>query len=426
MTGLTDLLPSAVGAAVAIVFVGASVDPETNTRSALVPDEPPALSRGINLARPFNLPAKTADGYADPPFTHPDATVEAWELERLERIGFDHVRLPLSPGVFLSAEPHARARLDGELRVFVDAVLDAGLDLILDPHPTPGDHPFAPVDIQDNPGRLAAYEAWLLELADLADDRSDRVALGLMNEPQPDCERTDGVDWTVHQKHLHRAVRTVAPHLTLLVTPGCWSSAKGLASLDMEPFGERTLVDVHYYGPYAFTHQSPRWAAEPFRFVAGLAYPASEGSFEDTMRATEAWQAHLRADGYSGAIDGAGARKVVADYYARRQPDAREVQRTMAEIAEWADREGVAAERILIGEFGAWRLQAPVAWADRGSRARWLRDVREAVETAGFGWSHWEYTSPFGIVSGEARELDPATLTALGLEHDATPRATVH
>ena len=427
-----DILPLSLGAAFAVVFIGATAALGTDARPlAASDDHRPALTRGINLARPFNLPTRSDDGYADPPFTHPDATVEPWELDRLARIGFDHVRLPLSPGVFLSAEPSPRASLDRELRAFVGSIVEAGLDVVLDPHPTPGDHPFAPMDIQDDPERLSAYETWLTELAELASDHPGRIALGLMNEPQPECRREDGTDWTVHQRRLHRAVRAVAPDLPLLVTPGCWSSAKGLAHLDMAPFDGRTLVDVHYYGPYAFTHQSPRWAAEPFRFVAGLAYPASEGTFEDTMRVTAAWQAHLRADGYRGSIDAAGARRIVADYYGRRQPDEREVARTMDRIAEWAADQGIGSDRILIGEFGAWRLQPPVAQADRGSRARWLRDVRAAAETRGFGWTHWEYTSPFGIVSGEGRELDPAAIEALGLEPngpaaDASRRASVH
>ena len=413
-----DILPVGIGAVFAVALVGATAALETTepTPAAAATNDGPALSRGINLARPFNLPTRDGDSYADPPFTHPDATVEPWELERLARIGFDHMRLPLSPGVFLSAEPSSRARLDGELRLFVETIIGAGLDVILDPHPTPGDHPFAPMDIQDDPQRLAAYEAWLLELAALALDHPGRVALGLMNEPQPDCEREDGTDWTEHQRRLHAAVRAAAPDLPVLVTPGCWSSTKGLAHLSMAPFDEQTRVDVHYYGPYAFTHQSPRWAAEPFRFVAGLAYPASEGTFEQTMRATARWQAHLRADGYTGPIDSAGARRIVADYYGRRQPDEREVRRTMDAIARWAAEQGIESDRILIGEFGAWRLQPPVADADRGSRARWLRDVREAAEAAGFGWAHWEYTSPFGIAVGPNRALDPAALDALGLD----------
>ena len=66
--------------------------------------------------------------------------------------------------------------------------------------------------------------------------------------------------------------------------------------------------------------------------------------------------------------------------------------------------------------FGAWRLQPPVAGDADGSRERWLRDVRESAEERGFGWAHWAYTSPFGIVANEeTRALDDATIEALGL-----------
>lgn len=409
----------ALATALALAIVGVMSGGST----AAAETEAPAFERGINLARPFNLPARDADGgYADPPFTHPDATVERWELDRLAAIGFDHVRLPVSPGVFMSAAPATRKRLDAELAAFVGETLYTGLDVLLDPHPTPGDRPFAPADILGSEDALLRYEAFLLDLAALAlGHPPDRVALGLMNEPQAACE-AEGTDWTVHQRRLHAAVRRAAPELVLVVTPGCWSGAKGLAHLRMDAFDERTLVDVHYYGPYAFTHQSPRWAAEPFRFVAGLSYPAEEGSALRTLAISRRWQQHLREDGYSGEIDAPGAARIITDYYVRRRPDAREVERVMADIAEWAEAEGVPSDRIVIGEFGAWTLQPPVADAEDGSRARWLRDVRVAAEAQGFGWAHWEYTSPFGIV-GDDRALDPEVVEALGL--DAVPRDRV-
>jgi len=75
--------------------------------------------------------------------------------------------------------------------------------------------------------------------------------------------------------------------------------------------------------------------------------------------------------------------------------------------------------RVIVNEFGVYNKYAAAA-----CRYRWLSDVRQAVESHGFGWTVWEYCTDFGIASGEpgARKLDLNAAAALGLKVAANPQ----
>jgi endoglucanase len=121
-----------------------------------------------------------------------------------------------------------------------------------------------------------------------------------------------------------------------------------LPRLKLPENDRRLIVTVHYYLPFAFTHQGAPWN-QPV-LPTGLNW---DGSAEQQE-----------------AMD--NDFKLVIDW------------------AKKADRP------VYIGEFGAFE-KAPLE-----SRARWTQAVRERCEMHQMGWSYWELASGFGI-------LDPAT-----------------
>ena len=51
-------------------------------------------------------------------------------------------------------------------------------------------------------------------------------------------------------------------------------------------------------------------------------------------------------------------------------------------------------------------------------RANWLSDVRTSLEKHGIGWTMWDYSGGFGVVTktnGQPAVADEATVKALGL-----------
>ena len=83
--------------------------------------------------------------------------------------------------------------------------------------------------------------------------------------------------------------------------------------------------------------------------------------------------------------------------------------------AAWAKRHGIAAEHLLLGEFGALRKDARYFGARAEDRAAYVRDVRASAEAFGFPWAFWCLFDGMGLMDERARTLDPAMVDALGL-----------
>jgi len=67
---------------------------------------------------------------------------------------------------------------------------------------------------------------------------------------------------------------------------------------------------------------------------------------------------------------------------------------------------------VTCNEFGVYRR-----WVDPSDRARWIRDVRAALEQNHIGWTVWDYAGDFGIVTkqGDKISVDQAIIAVLGL-----------
>ncbi|RTM06973.1 MAG: glycosyl hydrolase family 5, partial [Hyphomicrobiales bacterium] len=48
-------------------------------------------------------------------------------------------------------------------------------------------------------------------------------------------------------------------------------------------------------------------------------------------------------------------------------------------------------------------------------RARYIADVRQSAEAAGFPWAFWDLFDGMGMMDDTTRALDPAMVEALGL-----------
>jgi hypothetical protein len=79
------------------------------------------------------------------------------------------------------------------------------------------------------------------------------------------------------------------------------------------------------------------------------------------------------------------------------------------QVADWAKQHGVA---VVCNEFGVYR-----AYAEPSDRATWIKDVRTSLERHGIGWTMWDYSGTFGVVTKKDGKtvLDSAIVKALGL-----------
>ncbi|MEI2782198.1 MAG: cellulase family glycosylhydrolase [Candidatus Competibacter sp.] len=364
-------------------------------------EELPALRRGVNLSHWLQYQGRQP--------------VVAADLAAIRQAGFDHVRIPFDParlGWNPDASDSTANSWSGlpQLDQAVDSALAAGLEVILDFHPESALRDRIERDSKVN---KAFVQAWRVLAARYAERPADRLAFESLNEPQ--YYQADGIQrWKRLQTDVVSAVRQQAPAHLVLLSGTQGGSIAGLRL--MTPLTDpRVRYVFHFYEPMLFTHLNAPW--EPFLsgpqgMIAGLGYPS------DSPQAT----ANLRL--LPGA-DAQVANDAVSRYVAEKWNAQRMVQE-IAKAAAWAQRYRV---KLVCTEFGTLRHSL-----DATSRNLWLRDVRTAMESAGVGWSVWDYADFFGIATATgntsttadgvviprdplnpARQFDVGNLAALGL-----------
>lgn len=386
------------------------------TAGAQEPVDPKAFARGINISDYLAYP----DGKGWPLFTGPDAEVGDADLRLLADMGVTFVRLPVEPGPFLEATPEQAAELDARLLTFLKMAKSHGLAIIITGFARHELPPWSPENILRAPDAPAfrRYGEFLVHLARLAGQvPGAKIALELMNEPQPDCKLESGPDWTELQRILYGKLRTAAPRLTLVLTTGCWSSPDGLEHLDMTGYDENTLVDLHYYEPFSYTHQGATWTLPELKYLSGLSFPARETKREKAREAIARLALALHPNDRQEQTRAYSTGTAKLEDYLRKAPDGESIAHNMAWIGEWADQREIARERIVIGEFGVLQPHPESGAEEDGSRMRWLAALSAAAGREGFGRAVWGYNGRFATFDRRnPRPEDRANIEALGLK----------
>lgn len=373
---------------------------------------PPALKRGINIGDYLAYPQSPAW----PIFRGPRAETSDDELRRLAAAGFDFVRLPVEPSPFLDRSAGETQAMEQRLVSFVKRITATGMKVMVSGwarHETTPKWRAPHIVASRNSTELREYLEFLKRIVVLLRDvPQEHWVLQPMNEPQAICWRSDGPDWTVIQRDIYRELRAFAPNLTLVLTSGCWSKIEALPHLDMAGYDANTLVDLHYYDPYTFTHQSATWTADWIKHLAGLSFPPSPANRQVAIDASGRLFAARKTGGERAFAE--TLRKI--DVYLKEDFGPVQIAKDFATLRAWADKHRVTPARIVIGEFGAYRQPPEAGAIDDGSRNRWLETVRKAAEAQGFGWALYAYHSDFGLVRDEATAAwDEPMLPALGL-----------
>lgn len=370
-----------------IALVHASLLSFAQTAPPAVPTIPAQrlahLRRGINLSEWF---AQVYDpkGYTK---EHFQAWTTADDIALIQRMGFDHVRLSVNPALMFR-HGHANeipADYLGYLDAAVKMILDHGLAVVIDIHPD-----------GDFKANLAHEDAFVEEFADYwralanhyAASDPDRVFFEILNEP----EMSDRYRWYGVESKLAAAIREGAPQHTIIAAGARWSDDDDLVFL--EPLRDPNIIyNFHFYEPHIFTHQGATWGVSYWHYLHGLAYPSNA----DSAKAAAA-----------SVPDEVNRLQVIR--YGLDHWDATRMDAEIAQVAEWARQRGLA---VTCNEFGAYRKAT-----DPADRARWLTDVRSALEKHNIGWAMWDYSGGFGIVTKKDGKtiVDDATVKALGLK----------
>lgn len=376
------------------------------------------VRRGINLDAWITWPAeeKWNDEAVLRPFPEWRRTVHLADLKALKADGFDFIRMPVDPLAFLSPKTASyRGDLYQDVLDAARLVNKAGLKVIVDLHlmPNGSDRSAGMQSVMSDPELFQAYLDVVRRMGrTLAEEDPHAVAFELMNEPIVDCETAAGrASWNGKLKQLFAAARASATRLTLVLTGGCWSSAKGLSAVDPKEIPDGNILwTFHSYDPFVLTHQGATWAGDFIRYVKGVPYPPYDHP-EAFQAALDATRARIKADApwarRAGLLAYLDEQVATVDTPERLKAT---MNRPFDTAAKWADLHGIPRHDIFLGEFGMIRQEygskalMPAAW-----RAAYVRDMIHLAEDHGFGWSLWSYSGAFGVVQtydGQAAEPD--------------------
>jgi len=340
------------------------------------------LQRGVNLSHWYSQ----ANRYRH---DHGEHYLTAADFALIRSVGLDHVRFPVDPEPILDFDAET-GQLNADHVTALDRaiglMLEADLKVIVDMQPSDG----FKQRVRDDETYAKKFERfWSLYAKHLSRYDPSRVALEIMNEPDMPADR-----WQQVAERVHTAMRTAAPKHTIIVTGPQWGNIEMLTKLT--PLDDpNTLYTFHYYNPMDFTHQQATWGAAYWKALRDVPWPMTPRTVEPVLDKQQSDEARRNLK-----------------WNARNGWDAAAVQQQVDQAAAWAKQHGIS---LWCGEFGTFRKAPPEA------RARWLRDVRTALEKRNIPWAMWDYNDAFGLVEGrydEPRRVDPVTADALGLKHE--------
>ncbi len=308
------------------------------------------------------------------------------DIRLMRRLGFDHVRLSIDA---TPLESWTRSK-DGtmpfvtELDRVVKAITGEGMAVVIDVHP---ESEYKATLLHGGAGVERFTSMWRAVAKHFAGTDPELVFFEMMNEPeQDDAFRWQGIEAAVAQE-----IRAAAPRHTIIATGAHYSGLSDL--LTMKPLGlENVIYTFHDYEPFPFTHQGATWTSPEVAPLRNVPYPSTP----ENVRRNEDQEPTL-------------AGRYFVEQYGLSRWDAARVDASVGFAEQWSTQFGVP---VYCGEFGVHR-----PFADGEARARWIRDMRLALERHHLGWAMWDYQTDFGAVTKKDGVATPdlEVIRALGL-----------
>jgi hypothetical protein len=200
------------------------------------------LGKGINFGNMLEAPFEGAFGL----------TVQPEFFALVTEMGFDHIRLPVS--WTYHADTEAPYSVDPEFFARVDEVLAMAeainVKVILN------DHHHAELDA-DPVAEGARFLAIWDQIATRYAERGDWLYFEILNEPHGQFNDTPEL-WNTLMVDALNVIRSTNPLRKVLIGPVNYNSIHSLDQLKV-PEDPNLIASIHYYDPFAFTHQGATW-----------------------------------------------------------------------------------------------------------------------------------------------------------------------
>lgn len=356
-TAIMDTARKAANATVRVIFGAAFIalaacqDMENwqGTDTSYIPDAKPywPVDKCVNISNSFS-------GEYEGHWTG-EQTFKFKDLLDLKRVGVDSIRFNVNYDV------HTQDRYPYKIdqvwlkrtKEVVDQALGLGLAVILDFHiyEEAGEKPYQHFD--------RWMEIWR-QLSDQYEGYPPELIFEPLNEP---FGPLDSALWNEWVEAVTKLIRKKHPNRVLVFGGSEWNSAESLKRMKV-PSDPNIVVAVHYYEPWAFTHQGAHWIDEYARPPVGKTWPGS--SDEYTM-----------------------------------------IKRELDDVQAWGEAHN---REIWIGEFGVPET------ISLSQRLNWTEFMIGEYEKRGFSWCIYDYYAGFGIKNRIGDYWYPGMLETMGLK----------
>lgn len=298
--------------------------------------------------------------------------IQEEDFARLERLGFDFVRIPIDEVQFWDEQGNKLPEAWTLLTNALNWARKHNLRAIVDLHIIRS-HYFNAV----NEGGASANTLFTSEkaqqdlinlwyqLSDVLNNFStDWVAYEFMNEPVAD----EHEQWNKLVAKVHKALRAREPQRTLVVGSNRWQGYETMKYLKV-PQGDKNIVlSFHYYNPMILTHYLAWWAPIG-KYTGKIHYPGILVSKED----------------YDAAPDDL---KPELEPYTKQVWDINKIREDFKDAIAVAKKYGL---QLFCGEWGIYEK------TDREMGYQWTKDMLTVFNEFNIAWTTWCYDADFGF-----------------------------
>ncbi len=375
----------------------AAKTPGEVTVTALDPTDNEAKQPVMDMKQGIVLDRRQYSG-SDVRELEPDAVVGYEDITAIINMGFDHVKLLLTPNHLIAEDGSLKEEEMEYITWVIGNVLEQDFRVLLCIHP---ESPFKETYLA-NLDRFELLCKWYGELAAYIGERwtPAEVSLQLMTEP---FSNSSEVTWSWMSDRMWGAVRNVLPEHTIL-TSSVGGNFENLKF--MSPATDDNLI-------YTFTSYDP-WtigfstfitpSLSMWAYIKDVPYPIEEGvDYTEIIEhciedAPDKDQARTWLTNYvKGISDGDRVNPYDSLYNAEWH------MLRVKSLDDWRQRYG-GSIHIMCVEFGCMAPEWPIAvygakvnGISAESRYQMIRDVRASFEAYDIGWSYWSYNEAFSI-----------------------------
>jgi len=322
------------------------------------------LGRGINLGNYLEAPSEGE-------WTEGRVIVEE-DLHRIAEAGFKTVRIPIRWTAHAAANAPYQIDADFMARVkqVVDWTLAEQLKVVINVHHYEAMMNDGEAMQEAHIKRLVGIWQQIGQAFPLSEYGQEQVMFELLNEPNGSIGYDDWNDivarltdliWTNMADQQNNGDQ----QRKIVIGTANWGHPDGLTHLQLPASvnANNTIITVHYYEPFHFTHQGASWVA--------------------------------------------GANDWIGTPWLGTQSDQQPLIALFDRVSAWNEQPGRGFE-IYMGEFGVYSGYAAAEY-----QRAWTAFIAREAEKRNISWAYWEYASGFGAYNAEAGEWRPALMQGL-------------